>query len=481
MTARHNTHQYYAANATFVCVILSTVITAGIGAFAAAPSRIKVSENKRFLVTAEGKPFFYLGDTAWELFHRLSREEAERYLNNRAEKRFTVIQAVVLAELDGLRAPNAYGHVPLKDLDPTKPNEDYFKHVDWIVNKANELGLVIGMLPTWGDKWHKPGVFTPENAATYGQWLGSRYKDKSIIWILGGDRNVENDTHKAILHAMAKGLRQGDGGKHLITFHPRGGQSSSTPFHEADWLDFNMWQNGHADVVPAWERIAQDYNRTPTKPVMDGEPIYEDHPISFKPKELGYSTAADVRRLAYWDTFSGAHGHTYGNHSVWQMFDKGRQPINGPIAPWHEVLDHPGAAQMQHVRSLLESRPFLTRVPAPSFIVTRHVAGNAADRPTVNPGHGLKRMVATRSSDGAYAMVYVPASRPFEVEISRITGGKAKGWWYDPRSGEAKAIGEFEAKGTKEFTPPNLGEMQDWVLVLDDVTKNFPPPGTMAK
>ena len=34
--------------------------------------QLKVSENKRFLVTADGKPFFYLGDTAWELFHRLN-------------------------------------------------------------------------------------------------------------------------------------------------------------------------------------------------------------------------------------------------------------------------------------------------------------------------------------------------------------------------------------------------------------------------
>src|SRR5438093_1563944 len=70
--------------------------------------RLKVSENKRFLVREDGSPFFYLGDTAWELFHRLRREEAERYLKDRAAKGFTVIQAVVLAELDGLHDPNPY-------------------------------------------------------------------------------------------------------------------------------------------------------------------------------------------------------------------------------------------------------------------------------------------------------------------------------------------------------------------------------------
>ena len=118
-------------------------------------SQLQVSANKRFLQTKEGKPFFWLGDTAWELFHRLSREEASKYLENRAEKGFTVIQAVVLAELDGLHEPNAYGEIPLENDDPTKPREAYFQHVDFIVRKAAALNLYIGMLPTWGDKVFK--------------------------------------------------------------------------------------------------------------------------------------------------------------------------------------------------------------------------------------------------------------------------------------------------------------------------------------
>ena len=169
----------------------------GVPAYAQSPlPRLKVSDNKRFLVTADGKPFFWLGDTAWELFHRLNREDAEKYLKNRAERRFTVVQAVVLAELDGLNDPNAYGERPLVDNDPARPNEAYFAHVDWIVKRANALGIYVGMLPTWGDKWNKkwgvgPEIFTAANAEAYGAWLGRRYKDAGIIWILGGDRPVE--------------------------------------------------------------------------------------------------------------------------------------------------------------------------------------------------------------------------------------------------------------------------------------------------
>ncbi len=171
-----------------------------------------VSKNGRYLQNKEGAPFLYLGCTAWELFHRLNREEATDYLKNRAEKGFTVIQAVVLAENNGLRTPNAYGEVPLVDLNPEKPNGKYFEHVDFIVNKAEELGLYIGMLPTWGDKVPNeneaagPIVFNKENAFIYGEFLGRRYKDKPIIWILGGDRNVHNDTVFEIWKSMAEGL-----------------------------------------------------------------------------------------------------------------------------------------------------------------------------------------------------------------------------------------------------------------------------------
>jgi len=438
--------------------------------------RLKVSENYRFLVTEKGEPFFWLGDTAWELFHRLNREEAELYLKNRAERRFTVIQAVVLAELDGWKGTNAYGDLPLEANDLSKPNEGYFKHVDWIVSKANSLGLYIGMLPTWGDKWNKkwgvgPEIFTPDNAEAYGEWLGRRYEDAGIIWILGGDRPVENDGHREIIRRMALGLHKGDGGVHLHTFHPSGGSGSAQYFHESAWLDFNMRQNGHvAEFTGRYDQTRKDYDRTPVKPVLDGEPIYEDHPVSFDAAKLGHSIAADVRRPLYWDLFGGAFGHTYGHQSVWQMWSPQRKPINNPLMPWTEAINQPGAAQMQHARALLESRPFLTRIPDDEVIVASTV-------PTAMPGAGRYHFSATRDSSGSYAMIYAPVGRSFKVRMEKVSGAKVRVWWFNPRDGKATAAGSFENKGEHEFTPPDPGEMLDWVLVLDDEAKGFLPPG----
>ena len=440
--------------------------------------KLKISENKRYIVHDDGTPFFYLGDTGWELFHRLNKEETEKYLENRRAKGFTVIQAVVLAELDGLNTPNAEGHKPLTDNNPLKPNEPYWQHVDWVIKKAAEKGIFIGLLPTWGDKWNRkwgtgPEIFNPGNARAYGKFLGERYRNNvNIIWILGGDRPVELDIHKQIIVAMAEGLREGDEGSHLISFHPTGGQGSAQFLHNEPWLDFNMRQNGHSQSYSErYYMTSEDYKLEPVKPLIDAEPIYEDHPVSFKPDANGHSIAVDVRKPLYWDLFSGACGHTYGHHSVWQMWDGKREPVNRPLMPWYEAIDQPGARQMIYGRLLLESRPFLTRIPDNSIIVPDNVT-------TSVPGAGSYRFVATRDQEGSYAMIYVPAGRKFTVKMDVIKGEKITAWWYNPRNGESTPAGKYPNIVNQTFIPPAPGENLDWILVLDDSSKKYRKPGT---
>jgi hypothetical protein len=429
---------------------------------------VRVSDNHRCLIDQLGRPFFYLGDTAWELFHRLNREDADIYLRDRAAKRFTVIQAVVLAEFGGLVEPNPYGHRPLEGNDPTRPVEAYFRHVDFIVDRAAELGLVIGMLPTWGDKWNKkwgqgPEIFTQKNAAAFGEFLGNRYRDKPIIWILGGDRPVESDQHKAVIRAMASGLKKGDGGRHLMTFHPTGGRSSAEPFHAEDWLSFNMAQTGHGYNHPNFERIAADYARQPAKPCLDAEPGYEDHPAEFDAKN-GYLDDYEARKSAYWALFAGAFGHTYGCHDIWQFLSPGRPPITAARTPWRKAIDLPGAGQMQHARALIESRNVLIRVPDQSLIASE--SSNGADH-----------IQATRGEDGSYAFLYSASGRPFTVNLDKLSGARLRASWYDPRRGTTQTIRTLARHGKQKFQPPSQGKGHDWVLVLDDDSRNYSEPG----
>lgn len=427
---------------------------------------LSVSQNNRYLVHEDGTPFFWLGDTAWELFHRLDREEATRYLENRAEKGFTVIQAVVLAELDGLNTPNPYGDTPLIDNNPSQPNEAYFEHVDFIVNKAEELGLTIGMLPTWGDKFNQkwgvgPVVFNSINARNYGEFLGNRYKDKPIIWILGGDRNPEVDEHIAIIRAMAEGIEAGDGGAHLMTYHPQGGSNSAHWFHNDEWLDFNMFQSGHGEVDnPNFEVTSALYNRTPTKPVLDGEPNYEDHPIAWIP-ENGWFDDFDTRQAAYWSMLAGAFGHTYGNHNIWQMWEPGLDPISSARTPWYEAIDYPGTFHMTYFRQLFELRPFHKLVPHQEMVRGDILSNSSPAR-------------AAKADDDSFAIVYIPHGQRVDISLEMFGDKEVNPWWYNPRLGESIQLQPVEGGQTLTFDPPfDRKRGNDWVLVLDNSNMDF--------
>ena len=138
--------------------------------------------------------------------------------------------------------------------------------------------------------------------------------------------------------------------------------------------------------------------------------------------------------------------------------------------PWYEAIDQSGSTQMVYGRKLMESRPYLTRIPDNSIIVTSNV-------PTSVPGAGAYQFVATRDQDGTYAMVYVPVGRKFSVHMDVIKGKDVNAWWYNPRNGSAKLIGKFSSTGTKEFISPEPGESSDWILVLDDASKKYKAPG----
>ncbi|MDQ3856402.1 MAG: glycoside hydrolase family 140 protein [Chloroflexota bacterium] len=437
---------------------------------ARAAAMLRVSGNGRFLTHENGEPFFFLADTGWTLLQRLDRDETDRYLRDRVSKGFTAIQVMGISEFDGLTVPNRYGNVPLHDLDPTRPSESYFRHVDYVVVRAAELGLWIALLPTWGDKvgprqWGtEPQVFTPESARVYGRFLGSRYRDAAVIWVLGGDRNPVDEAHFATWRALAGGLRDGDGGTHLMTFHPQGGASSSQFFHEDPWLDFNMLQSGHAAWnTPNYEAIAADYCRAPAKPCLDGEPCYEDHPVNWKP-EHGYFGAWDARKAAYWALFAGAHGHTYGANGVFQFWSPGMPDRFGVRRPWTEAISLPGSTQMQHARRLLESRPFLTRIPDQSLLVS-------------DPGAGAEHVQVCRGEDGGYVLAYSASGLPFRLDPSGLPADRYIAHWYDPRTGSATAAGEVWGRATVDFAAPSSGPDQDWVLVLDDVSRGFGVPG----
>lgn len=385
--------------------------------------RLAVHPDGRRLITADGGRIYLIGDTAWELFHRLDDEQTEHYLTTRAEQGFNLIQAVALAELNGLQIPDRQGMLPLFDWDPTRPNPAYFDRLARILGRAAELGLYMGILPTWGDKFNRiwgagPEVFDPDNAYIYGRFLGERLREfENVVWILGGDRPLTCPRHHGVIDGMARGLREGDGGKFLLTFHPCGNTSSSALVGDRDWIDFHMLQSGHSwPRTPCYELMAADWARTPQKPVMDGEPCYEDHPVDFDPRN-GYYDGVDTRLAAYRNLLSGACGNTYGHHAVWQM-----NTDPSPYCPnrWQDVLRRPGAENIRLYRQFVEQNDFAALHP-----VCDAVADNRAGA----------LYVAAMAGEGE-AVLYLPTGGPVALNLPALGFTPARCRVFEPETGE---------------------------------------------
>lgn len=421
---------------------------------------LQVSANGRYLQHSNGTPFLWIADTAWELPKQLTMSETETYFQNRKNKGYSVIQLAAIGGNGGWSyASKQTGTVPFTGGNPAQPNAAYWSYMDWIVDKAAQYDLYLLFLPTWGTYVAEGTYFNDTTAYNYGAFLGNRYKTKpNIIWCLGGDKSGALNTSRWT--NMANGIRAHDL-NHLMTYHPPGTQSSAAWFHNAAWLAFNTYQSGHgAFDNPNADGIARtDWARSPVKPTLNSEPVYEDIPQAFwnnvnNPR----FTDHDVRKDAYRSLFGGAFGHTYGHNSVWQMYKPGDTPLFGATEYWNEVLNEPGATHMTHVRSLLVSRPVI-RVPDDTLL-----SGGI--------GSGDARMRATRGTD--YAFVYFPKSLTQTIVLGKIAGASVRCHWFDTRTGAHILIGTYANSGTRAFTPPSNN---DWVLVLDNAAANFSAPG----
>jgi hypothetical protein len=423
--------------------------------------KLKVHENKRYLMTKNGEPFYYFGDTAWELFHRLTINEADYYISVRAKQGFNVIQAVALSEFDGLTVPNRYGRLPLLNNDPTTPDlagdYSYWDHVDKLIAVAAKYNMFVALLPTWGDKFNKgwgigPEIFNADNAYTYGKWIGDRYKDNwNIIWMLGGDRPLTTDLHHAVVDNMAKGIIESDTGKHLITFHPCGGRSSVDDVNDRDYMDFHTVQSSHATEGYYSYKLVRRTGEAEMKPFMDAEPRYEDHPANFTADTKYLWNNDDVRQNLYWNILEGACGNTYGNHSIWSFTTKTTDYF--PVT-WYEAILHKGAQESYYAMKLRYSRPYFELVNDTSLVDQTDV-----------------RMAYFASAKGQdYAYIYSPLGEAFTAHLGifKENNKGLRASWFNPRTGEEELFAIVSADDFR-FVPPTSGKGQDWLLIIDVV------------
>jgi hypothetical protein len=454
-----------------VFCIISVFISMMAGAQPKLPA-IHVSGNHRYFVTGNEHPFFWLGDTGWLLLVKCNREEAIQYLENRKQKGFNVIQVMLLHDIN--LGVNAYGDSALHNKNIALPNTthgnnfnhpeeyDFWDHVDYVIDEAAKRGIYMALVPVWGGNMKH---FDVAQVSAYATFLANRYKNKSnIIWLNGGDIKGSDGLEK--WNVIGNTLRSIDK-NHLITFHPRGRNSSSEWFHKSNWLDFNMFQSGHRTYAQDtsvnellhygednWRYVNKDYQLKPVKPTLDGEPSYEGIPYGLHKADEPYWQDYEVRRYAYWSVFAGGAGFTYGHNSVMQFYTPGDSGVSFfPKIKWQEALEAPGASQMHYLKDLMLSKPYLERMPAQEII-----ADNTQDK--------YNYILATKGN--TYAMAYTYSGRNFKIDFSKLGFAANRLYWFHPVDGKKEEIKKVKLKGIVMFDPPGEpANGNDWVLLIE--------------
>jgi len=391
---------------------------------------ISVSPGGRYFLDGSGDPFFWLGDTQWELVRLPPLDDVAAILEDRRSRGFSVLQVMLTGVGDGTGA-NVSGHTPWRDSGPLVPNERYFAHVDAALELCRSSGLIVAL--GLYHQLHDARV-TPASARQWARWVAQRCGDMpNLVWAM---YPRAEQGFVPVVRELAAGLKEGDGGAHPITVHPDPSPATSSLLFNEPWMAFHSIQTW-ADTDLIAPMVAHDYRLEPAKPVVMAEGAYEAG------EEYGFEvTPLWVRRQAYWSYLAGGH-HSYGHNDLWRLPSR-----------WREALDAPGAAHLAILRHVLTSlSEWWSLVPDPSLIV-----GCEACDPAMN--------TAARHVSGRWGLVYMGEGGGVSVALSALRAGSgiiAK--WVDPTTGDTEPAGSFEVSDTVRLCAPPAWE--DALLVLE--------------
>lgn len=437
-----------------------------------------------------GSPFFYLADTAWLLFNKLTEDDARKLFVDRSSKGFTVVQACVFRDLFKPNTANVAGVKPFAsddDMRAVRLNPDWVAHVVRVTKIAAEYGLTMGLLPTWGDKWNEhsnsagPVIMDRASAREYCCGLSDALGEcENVIWILGGDSPVRTQAEADTIRAMADGIRSGRSADHLISFHPEG-QSSSAIFHSEPWLDFNAIQSSHFKPnFPNYLHIERLHAERPTKPVIDLEANYERIPMfltawhGLQPKMDVVFSAYDVRKAYYRSVLAGAAGHTYGCEPIRQVHRKGDK-VHGAegesMMTWDVALGEPGSGQLKLLKDTLLSRSYFTRTPAqellrsytqqPAWADPMGVGIPFAAQENTDP---VSHIRVARCTNGSYLYVYMPVRQLLYLDVSGLASKHLRLTAHDPASGDVVDTFDFDMPRVEDTGATYATRVEDGML-----------------
>jgi hypothetical protein len=418
-----------------------------------------LSADGRFLKYQSENPFFLVGDSPWYLDVILNASEIETYLDDRAQRGFNAILLEVISrDYQPNGTNNANNSRPFMTADDfTTPGDRYWQFVDFVLCEANERGILVMFFPMYlgFSCTNTDGGWCPQVQAqattqlqSYGVFIGQRFKNQpNIIWVLGGDAAGSSYAGIATREdAFVKGL-QSKGGTHPITYHAsRGG--SARALRAAPWMtidtQYSDWSGSSSDAASASAE-------TPYMPSFLIEAYYEDEESM---------TNLQLRNQYYWSVLGGSHlGFFFGSCNLFQFNRSGG--TCSPNTPWRNVLNQTPSKEAALAGRLFRSRRHWLFVPDSSII-------------TSGASSGASLAVAARTSEGSSVIAYIPTGNAVTIDMTKVGGGTARAYWYNPRTGDTTLINDYSTSGTQTFTPPDAN---DWVLVHADTSAAFAAPG----
>jgi hypothetical protein len=419
----------------------------------------RLSPNRRYFVHADGRPWFWLADTAWNGALLSTAGEWSDYISDRVAKRFTAVQVVMTQWRAGRADENR--QVAFTGKDSIAVNPAFFRRMDEKIRALNDAGLVAVPVILWAlssKEMESPGVGLPtREAKLLARYIADRYGAHKVVWFLGGDGSYAGAENFAKWSEIGRfvfpeWLKRAPAG-----MHPRGMQEPWGAYKDEPWLDVLFYQSGHGGDPKKWRwnatrGPAADWKMEPVRPVIDAEPNYEAH-ISYNGQKID---DAAVRRAAYYSLLGAPPaGISYGAHGIWPWIRKPEVPLDHPRSgvaePWRECLNYPGARQMTVLRNFFESLEWW-RLRPDRCLLGEETADDSF----------RSYVMSAVAEGGDFGLLYLPVATELDVNAAAL-GNSVRATWVDPRTGKRDSAGTLAGKPAK-VKPPAEG---DWLLLLE--------------
>lgn len=426
---------------------------------------LRVSDGGRYLVHADGTPFFWLADTAWNGVLKSDAPGWEKYLKERASKGFNAVQWVTGQWL-GWRGDEK-GQTVFSGRERIRVNPEFCRRMDARVDALNDHGFISAPVLLWAAVWNEkeavenPGVSLPEDQAILlAKYFVARWGAHQTVWILNGDgdyRGANAERWKRIGRAVFANSQN-----RLATVHPQGLNWVADEFRHESWLSFIGYQSCHFDSTQAylWHVVgppAREWKTDPARPIIDIEPQYEGYRT---PPGPGETNAYQVRRAAYWSLLvSPTAGVSYGGSGIWPWALRHEPPMGHPgsaIDPvWSEAIKMPGSMERKYIRNLFTSLEWWKLRPAPELLA-------------MQPGdQDPRRFIAlAKAVKSDWLLAYLPAGGTITFRAEGLSRPMVVRW-FNPRNGKWQVEAAVKP-GTLVLTSP---DNNDWVLWLGPARK----------